>query len=79
MGTITINIQDDIEQEFRSVATMIYGTGKGHLGKAFAEAIQNWIYERKQEKIAKEALDMMDHGFACGKLMYRQRSELHER
>lgn len=79
MGTITVNLKDNIEQEFREVAVETFGKGKGHLGRAFAEALQNWVREHKQEKIAKEALDMMDRGFACGKLMYRQRSELHER
>ncbi len=79
MGTITVNLADNIEQEFRTVAVETFGKGKGHLGKALAEALQNWVYERKQEKIAKEALDMMDRGFACGKPTYHQRSELHER
>jgi len=79
MGTITVNLKDGVEKEFRAVAVETFGKGKGHLGKALGEALQNWVYDRKQERIAKEALDMMDHGFACGKLTYHQRSELHER
>ncbi len=79
MGTITVSLKDGIEQEFRAVAAETFGRGRGHLGKAIAEAMQNWVYERKQDKIAREALDMMDHGFTCGKIAYTHRSELHER
>jgi len=79
MGTITINIKDDVEQEFRSIAGIVYGKNKGHLGKAFTEAIQDWIYERKQEKIAREALELMNQDFSFGGRLYQHRSELHER
>jgi len=79
METVTINVQDDIIREFREVAAETFGNGKGHLGKAFAEAIRNWMYERKQEKIAREAIDMMEQGFHIGKRLYKDRSELHER
>ena len=79
METVTINIQDDIIREFRRVAADTFGNGKGHLGKAFAEAIQDWMYERKQKKIAEDALELMEHGFDMGKILYKDRGELHER
>ena len=79
MSTITINIKDDIAQEFRLLAGIVYGKKKGHLGKAFTEAIQNWIDERKQEKIAREALEIMNQDFSFGGRLYQNRSELHER
>jgi hypothetical protein len=79
MGTLTINVKDDIEQEFRMVAGTIYGKKKGYLGKAITEAMQNWVYERRQERIAKEALDMMKQDFFFGKRLYQRRSDLYER
>ncbi len=79
MGTITINLKDDIEHEFRAIADTMYGGGKGHLGKALAEAVQNWIDERKQEKIAKTGKEIMRHGSFFGKRLYENRGDLHER
>lgn len=79
MSTVTINVPDSTIQEFRKAAAETFGNGKGHLGKAFAEAIKDWTHERKQKKIAREAIEMMEHGFNMGKRLYKDRSELHER
>ncbi len=79
METVTINVQDDVIREFRKVAAETFGGGKGHLGKAFTEAIEKWMYDRKQKKIAEEARSMMKHGFNMGERLYTDRSELHER
>jgi len=79
METLTINVQSDVIQEFRRVASEAFGNGKGHLGKAVTEAIQDWMYEREQKKIATEAINMMEHGFNMGKRLYKDRGELHER
>ncbi|MDD5472577.1 MAG: hypothetical protein PHU34_00350 [Candidatus Methanoperedens sp.] len=79
MGTITVNVKNDIEKEFRKVVSVIHGTKKGSLGEAITEAMQKWIYEKKQEKIAEEALKMLEHGFKFGKRLYKDRSELYER
>lgn len=79
MGAITVNLNDSIEQEFRSVAAETFGQGKGHLGRALAEALQNWMCERKQEKIAKTGKEIMRHGSIFGKRLYEHRGDLHER
>lgn len=79
METVTINVPDEVIAEFRQVAAETFGGGKGHLGKAFTEAIEAWMFERKQKKIAREARDMMEHGFYMGERLYKDRSELHER
>jgi len=79
MGTITVNLDDGIEKEFRTVAVETFGKGKGHLGKALAEALQNWVYERKQERTARTGKEIMRHGNAFGKRLYEQRADLHER
>lgn len=79
METVTINVQDDVIKEFREVAAETFGSGKGHLGKAFTAAIQDWMYERKQKKIAREAIELLNMGFNMGERLYKDRSELHER
>jgi predicted transcriptional regulator len=52
MGTITVNIKDEVEKEFREVAGIAHGSERGYLEKAITDAIQKWIYEKRQEKIA---------------------------
>ena len=79
MGTITVNVKDDIEKEFRELVRSVQGTKKGDLGKALTDAMRKWIYEKKQEKIAEEALKLIESKFDFGKRLYRERSELYER
>lgn len=79
MGTITVNVKNDIEKEFRKVVSTVHGTKKGSLGEAITEAMQKWIYEKKQGKIAQEALELLEHGFKFGKRLYKNRIELYER
>lgn len=52
---------------------------KESLGEAITDAMQKWILEKKQEKIAEEALKLLEQGFKFGKRMYKDRSELYER
>ncbi len=79
MGTITVNVKNDVEKEFRKVVGAVHGTKKGSLGEAITDAMQKWILEKKQEKIAEEALKLLEQGFKFGKRMYKNRSELYER
>ena len=79
MGTITVNVKDDVEREFREVASVAHGDKKGYLGMALTEAMQRWIYEKRQEKIAEEALKLLETGFDFGKRLYKDRSDLYER
>jgi hypothetical protein len=79
MGTITVNVKDDVEKEFRKLVRSVQGTKKGDLGKAVTEAMQKWVYEKNQEKIAQEALKLLELKFNFGKRLYRDREELHER
>ena len=79
MGTITVNVKDDVEKEFRKLVRSVQGTKKGDLGKAVTEAMQKWVYEKKQEKIAQEALKLLELKFNFGKRLYTDREELHER
>jgi HEPN domain-containing protein len=69
MGRITVNINDEIEEEFRAVASIAHGSKRGYLEKAATDAIQRWIYEKRQEKIAEEALKLIEEGFDFGKFL----------
>jgi len=52
MGTITINIDNDVEKQFRALAQKIYYNKKGYLGNAVNSAMQNWIDEVTQKQIS---------------------------
>jgi len=79
MGTITVNVKDDVEKDFRKLVRSVHGAKKGDLGKALTEAMQQWVYEKRQEKIAQEALKLLELKFIFGKRLYRDRDELYER
>ena len=79
MGTITVNIKDEIEKEFRAVASIAHGDKKGYLEKAVTEAMQRWVEEKRQEKIAEREIKLLEKGFNFGKKLYKTRDELHER
>jgi len=79
MGTITVNVKDDVEKEFRELVRSAHGTRKGDLGRALTEAMRKWVFEKRQEKIAQEALKLLEQRFDFGKRLYKYRYELHER
>jgi len=79
MGTITINIDDNIENEFRNYLSEKGEILKGTLGKAITEAIAKWLKEKKQEEISIKAIERMKEGFSSGGFKIKSRSELHER
>jgi hypothetical protein len=79
MGTITVNIKDEIEKEFKAVASITHGGEEGYLEKAVIEAMQRWLEEKRQEKIAERELKLLGKGFNFGKKSYKTRDELHER
>ena len=79
MGTITVNVKDGVEKEFRKVASITHGGEKGYLGKAITEAMQRWIDEKRQKEIAERELKLLEKGFSFGRKLYETRDELHER
>ena len=78
MGTITINVNDDVEKMFRDIACATYGKKKGYLGKAVTEAMRSWIDEIRQKEIANNELKLLDTGFSMGRISVT-REEVHER
>ena len=79
MGTITVNVKDDIEKEFRDTVKKQIGEGKGKLGEAITLAMKNWSDEMKQRVIAEEMKALMKKGFNMGNLKIKSRDELYDR
>ncbi|MBI3033084.1 hypothetical protein HYY69_06425 [Candidatus Woesearchaeota archaeon] len=80
MGTMTINIPDEIEAGFRKTVEKEYGKGKGILGKAIAEAMTKWQEEKEQKEIAERMLARMRKGFKLGiGKPYGSRDEIYDR
>lgn len=79
MGTITVNVDDKTETRFRETVKEVIGTGKGRLGKAISEAMDQWIKFNSDKEIAKRQLALLKKGFDLGGSTVKHRSELHER
>jgi predicted transcriptional regulator len=79
MGTITINIDNDVEKQFRELAQKIYSKKKGYLGNAVTSAMQKWIDEATQKQISEREIKLLEKGFDMGELKFKSREELHER
>ena len=79
MATITISIKDNVNKEFRESVKKKLGQGKGVLAKAVEEALQKWIHDEEQRKIAKEASEMMNKGLYSLKGWKFNRDEIYDR
>ena len=79
MGTITINVNDEVEKQFRVIAREFYPDKKGYLGKAVTCAMQKWVDEILQKKISERELELLEKGFKMGKIKFKSREELYER
>ena len=65
MGTITITVKNEVERDFRKVVGRLEeyrGMKKGHLGAAITEAMQKWVEEKKQRRIADEQMKLSEKG-----------------
>lgn len=79
MATITVNIRDEVNEEFRKTVEEKLGRGKGVLGKAIEEAMQKWAKEKKTEEYVKEALALMKKGlYKVGRNYTFKREEAYE-
>ena len=79
MGTITVNVDDDIERKFRKVADITYHKKKGYLGRSITEAMKYWIYVKRQKEISGRQLKLLEKGFDFGSKLYKSRGDLYER
>lgn len=55
MGTLTIVLSDDVEEELRKVVRKMYGAEKGNLSKFVEDAIRNYIHSLKKGEIVYRA------------------------
>jgi len=76
--TITVNVEEDVESEFRKEAGRRYGKRKGYLGKAITEAMAEWSRKRNTDLEA-QALLLLKKGIKAKGRWKFNREELHER
>ncbi len=76
METITINVSEEIAEEFRKKAEEKFGKKKGYLSKAVSEAFMEWL--NKQDDLIENALAIIEKGIKAPQLRYSKRSELYE-
>ena len=79
MGTMTISIDNDVEQQFRAIAQKIYSKKKGYLGNAVTSAMKKWIDEMTQKQISEREIKLLENGFDMGEFKFKSREELYER
>lgn len=79
MATITISVKDEVNKEFRETVRRKFGEGKGVLGKAVEDAMQKWMEDEEQRKIAEELRNMMDRGLFSLKGWKFNRDEIYDR
>ena len=75
MGTITVNVTDDTETQFRKRVQQQYGQKKGALGKALTEAKEGWS---QKSRSLNRCMELLHTGVNMGKFKFN-RDELHER
>lgn len=79
MGTVTLNMSNEVETMFRRMAKERFGKGKGRLKKAVEAAITMWTKAADSDEAAKRVIEMMDQGIPMGYKHYKVRDELHDR
>jgi hypothetical protein len=79
MATITLNVNNEINEEFRNLVKLKFGEGKGTLGKAIEEAFKKWIFEQKQKDIINRQIKTMNEGTWSVKNYKFNREELYEK
>ena len=72
MGTITINVDDEIETRFRELVKQEIGTGKGSLGSAVENAFELWVSQKEENTIAERELQLLRRGFRLGKYTFNR-------
>ncbi len=76
--TITVNVDDEVEAQFRKLVRAKYGTRKGSLGRAFGDALRYFIKHRSEDADA-ELMRLGKHGFNFGGMKVKDRGAWHER
>jgi hypothetical protein len=77
VSTITVNVDDRVERQFREAAAMRFGKRKGHLGRALTEAMEGWANTGSPR--VRRVIAMLEEGLDLGGVTYHDRGELHGR
>lgn len=75
--TMTVNVEEQVAEEFRRQASLKYGRRKGYLGKAVTEAMAEWS-KKRTEGLENQFLRLLEKGVKTKKWKFN-REELHER
>lgn len=75
--TVTINLDENIEKEFKEKARLKYGKRKGSLAKAMNEALEEWL-KNDNNDVLKENLKLLGKGIRMKKWKFN-REDLYER
>lgn len=75
--TITVNVEEEVDSEFRKQASLKYGKKKGYLGKALTEAMKEWA-KKRNEDVDRKFLKLLKEGIKT-KAWKFNREELYER
>lgn len=74
---MTINLDENIEKEFKEKARLKYGKRKGSLAKAMNEALEEWLKNDNNDML-KENLELLGKGIRMKKWKFN-REDLYER
>lgn len=75
--TITINLDEVIEKEFKEKARLKYGKKKGSLAKAMNKALEQWLKSDGSDAL-RENLRLLESGIEMKKWKFN-REDLYER
>ncbi len=78
MTTITVNVDDEVYEKFRKLASEEKNGKKGFLGDAITENMKCYLEEKEQEDAKKQLLALMKKGVRLGFKCYKSRDELYE-
>lgn len=77
MGTITISLNEQTEQQLRAIAKLKYSLKKGALAAVITEALKQWQKQLNQESINK-SINFLEEGLKLGKIKTK-RDDWHDR
>ncbi|PIU82381.1 hypothetical protein COS70_01615 [Candidatus Micrarchaeota archaeon CG06_land_8_20_14_3_00_50_6] len=74
---MTVNVEQDVLEQFRALVAKIYGGNKGTLGKAISESMLLWM-NKQTNNYEKGARALMRKGAHLGGFTYSKRDELYD-
>jgi hypothetical protein len=76
--TITLNIAEYVDKEFRKIVIQKYGVKKGNLSRAVEDAFKLFIQNINSNNADIDLLTKINNGYNLGGLLYKNRDKLHE-